>query len=162
MRVVFAITSFIVLCAYCSKALCFIDPEFSEQLSIEQKGAMALSALLLLFNDPIYMAHLYYPSFATFAITELCSSLFVSGLLVFWLRELAGYRPRKAEANWSSLKKLIFTCSGVNKCAIAYLITLFFILTINFMVLNCFYYIYVMGDPSLAGKFNNLRSGSSK
>ena len=123
---------------------------------------MALAALLLLFNDPIYMAHLYYPSFATYAITELCSALFVSGILVYWLRELAGYRPRKAEANWSSLKKLIFTCSGVNKCAIVYLITLFFILTINFMVLNCFYYIYVMGDPSLGGKFSNLNESASK
>lgn len=31
---------------------------------------------------------------------------------------------------------------------------LFLLMAVNFMVLNCFYYIYVKGDPSLAGRFD--------
>jgi len=33
-------------------------------------------------------------------------------------------------------------------------VTFFIILVADFMVLNCYYYIYVRGDPSLAGNFD--------
>jgi hypothetical protein len=35
-----------------------------------------------------------------------------------------------------------------------YLCLFFIILVVDFMVLNCFYYIYLKGDPSLAGRFD--------
>lgn len=30
----------------------------------------------------------------------------------------------------------------------------YLVLVIDFMVLNCYYYVYVRGDPSLAGRFD--------
>ena len=48
----------------------------------------------------------------------------------------------------------MYASQGVNQCAVAYLIIFFVVLTVDFMVLNCFYYINVRGDPSLAGKFD--------
>ena len=35
-----------------------------------------------------------------------------------------------------------------------YLVILFFALTIDFMVLNCLFYTYVKGDPSIRGRFS--------
>ena len=35
-----------------------------------------------------------------------------------------------------------------------YLSCFYIVLVIDFMVLNCYYYIYVKGDPSLAGRFD--------
>jgi len=35
-----------------------------------------------------------------------------------------------------------------------YLCLFYIVLVVNFMVLNCFYYIYVKGDPGLAGRFD--------
>ena len=110
--------------------------------------------LLFFFNDPMYPMHIYQPSFMTFALTEFTSALFISGLLIFWLREIAGFKPKKADPKWSCIKKAIFASQGVNECAVAYLCILFLIMVVNFMVLNCFYYIYVKGDPSLYGRFD--------
>ena len=49
---------------------------------------------------------------------------------------------------------MVFGCQGVNQCAVAYLCFFFVVLVVDIMVLNCFYYLYVRGDPSLAGRFN--------
>ena len=90
----------------------------------------------------------------TFAFTEFTSALFIAGLLIFWLRELAGFRPKKAAKEWNCIKKAVYASQGLNECALTYLCILFLALVIDFMVLNCFYYIYVKGDPSLYGRFD--------
>ena len=69
-----------------------------------------MAFILFIFNDPLYVAHIYAPSFLTFALTELGTSLFISGTLVFWLRELASFAPRQAPESWGKLKKLVFAC----------------------------------------------------
>ena len=112
-----------------------------------------MTFLLFLFNDPIYPVHIYAPSFTTYALTELASALFISGILIFWLRELTVFRPTKPQEDWGKVKKLIFTSQGLNKCAIVYQCIFYIILVINFMVLNCVYYFYVDGDPSYGGRF---------
>ena len=110
--------------------------------------------LLFLFNDPLYTLHVFEPSFITFAITEFFSALFMSALLIYWLRELAGFKPQEVPKNANCLKKLVLSSQGWNKCAMVYLCLFFIFLVVDFMVLNCFYYIYLKGDPSLAGRFD--------
>ena len=44
-----------------------------------------------------------------------------------------------------------------------YICIFYIVLVINFMILNCLYYIWVKGDPSLAGRFdlqNHVNDGS--
>lgn len=89
----------------------------------------------------------------TFAFTEFASALFISGLLIYWLRELAGARPEKTPKDWGCIKKSVFASQGRNQCALVYLTIFYMVLVTNFMVLNCTYYTWVKGDPSLAGRF---------
>lgn len=110
--------------------------------------------LLFLFNDPLYAAHIYKPSFLTFALTEFTSAIFISALLVYWLRELALFRPNLAPAKSNCLVKIIHAGLGQNQCALVFLCLFYLALVIDFMVLNCYYYVYVKGDPSLAGRFD--------
>lgn len=37
-----------------------------------------------------------------------------------------------------------------------YLVIMYVVMVVDFMVLNCFYFVHVRGDPSLAGKFNMM------
>ena len=98
---------------------------------------------LFLFNDPFYVVHVYMPSFMTFAFTEFVQSIFIAGILIYWLRELGGFRPRAAPADWGCIKKAVFASQGVNTCAAAFLYVFFLILVVDFMVLNCTYFIYL-------------------
>ena len=91
-RTFFTCISIMILCTYCTKLCCRISPALQRQLTYEQKGTLSLISLLFLFNDPWYPVHIYSPSFMTFAATELLSALFMAGLLIFWLRELAGFQ----------------------------------------------------------------------
>ena len=152
-RIVFTAISLLFLCYYCTKVLCRVPKDLEHQLSFEQRGTLALTFLLFLFNDPLYMAHIYSPSFLTYALTELTASLFISAMLMFWLRELAEMRPAKPDPKWGCLKKACYGCNGYNKGAKIYLALFFLIMVSCFMVLNCTYYIHVKGDPSFAGRF---------
>lgn len=67
-----------------------------------------LAFALFLFNDPIYVTHIYAPSFASFAFAEFIAAVFYSSILTFWLRELAMFRPKKADPKWNCLKKAVF------------------------------------------------------
>ena len=67
-----------------------------------------MAFLLFLFNDPVYVAHIYAPSFASFAFTEFITAVFFAGILTYWLRELATFRPAKADPKWNCLKKAVF------------------------------------------------------
>ena len=69
----------------------------------------------------------------------------MAGLMIYWLRELANY-------NTSSDGKSNYAC--VSSCSMFYLVMLFLILSVNFMVLNCFYYVYIRSDPAIAGRFS--------
>ena len=92
----------------------------------------------------------------TYAVTELTYALFVSGMLMFWLRELADMRPSQPDPSWGCLKRLVFSCQGYNKCATFYLFFFFIVMVSCFMTLSCTYYIHVQGDPSLDGVFDEV------
>ena len=154
LRLVFTIASLLILCVYCTKVLCRIPAHLQHQLTFEQKGTLSLTFFLLFFNDPIYLAHIYKPSFVSFAFTEFASSIFVAALLIYWLRELAGFRQSRAAREWCCLKKAVFTAQGVNQCALVWLIFFFVLLVVDFMVLNCYYFVYLEDNPSLAGRFD--------
>ena len=141
-RTFFTCLSMIILCSYCTKLCCRVSPTLQRQLTYEQKGTLSLIFLLFLFNDPFYPVHIYSPSFMTFAGTELMSALFMAGLMIFWLRELAGFKVSN-ENSLGCIKKMVFNCQGVSSCAICYMCILFVTLVTNFMILNCFYYFYV-------------------
>ena len=143
-----------MLAFYGTKIMCRVPDKLQKQLTFEQRGSLGLIFLLFLFNDPFYPVHIYQPSFMTYAITELAAAVFISGLLIYWLRELAGFRPKQVLPDWGCIQRTVYACQGVNQCARCYLCILFFVLVTDFMVLNCFYYVYVMGDPSLAGRFD--------
>ena len=81
-------------------------------------------------------------------------AIFIASMLIYWLRELAGFRPRQTHSSWGCIKKEVFASQGVNNCAVAFLYIFFLIIVVDFMVLNCTYYIYITGDPSLAGRFD--------
>lgn len=70
--------------------------------------------LLFLFNDPLYAAHIYSPSFLTFALTEFTAAIFISGLLVYWLRELALFRPNTLPPKTNCLVKIMYAGFGHN------------------------------------------------
>lgn len=93
LRSIFTILSMLVLCFYSTKLCCRVPANLQRQMTFEQKGTLALIMLLFLFNDPFYPAHIYKPSFMTFASTEMTSAMFVTSLLIYWLRELAGFKP---------------------------------------------------------------------
>ena len=42
---------------------------------------------LFLFNDPVFMIHIYNPTIFTFFISELFTSCFICALMIFWLVE---------------------------------------------------------------------------
>lgn len=57
----------------------------------------ALLAGLINFNDPWYFIHYRNPNFWTYVIAEFNTALFVAGLMVFWLRDIARHRNKELE-----------------------------------------------------------------
>ena len=153
-RTFFTIVSLIFLCLYCTKILCRVPPQLQKYLTFEQRGTLSLIFFLFLFNDPLYSAHIYSPSFITFALTEFLQAIFIGALLIYWLRELSMFRPRLLPPNTNCIVKMSSGCLGQSKVALVFLSFFFVVLVIDFMVLNVYYYIYVGGDPSLAGRLN--------
>ena len=50
-----------------------------------------LSFCLILFNDPLYVLSVMVPTLATYILNSVFTSIFVSALLIFWLRQLMNY-----------------------------------------------------------------------
>ena len=55
---------------------------------------------------------------------------------------------------YTCFKKIVFSSLGTGSCAKFYITLLFIVLSADFMVLNVFYFNWVSGDPSLAGRFD--------
>ena len=71
LRSLSAIISMPIMCMYITKLCCRVPATLQSQMTFEQKGTLALVVLLFLFNDPLYPAHIYAPSFMTFVSTEM-------------------------------------------------------------------------------------------
>ena len=54
---------------------------------LEQKGIIILLLLLILFNDPVFMIHVYQPTMGTFFLSELFIAGFMCALMIFWIVE---------------------------------------------------------------------------
>lgn len=103
MRAAFTLTSAIALIWFATKTLCKIKPEDQGKLAFETMSSLTLLFLLFLFNDPFYPVHVYDPKFITFAISEFQTSLFIAGMLIFWLRDVARHKNPRLPANASAV-----------------------------------------------------------
>lgn len=111
------IITLVIFSLYFAKLCIRLPRQLRKQVTFEQKAALNLTGLLLLFNDPFYAIHLFRPSFFSFIFTELTSAMFIGGLLAYWLRELANFRPQNAPEDSNCFTKLIFVSLGNNRCA---------------------------------------------
>ena len=127
--------------------LSFNHKEDVKKMPFETISTLALLFLLLQFDDPYYYAHVYKPSFFTYAITEFGIAIFVSGLLVFWIRDIARYRNKKLDDGASKAQKFIYKSMGMNNCILLCLGLFYIALTLCFMALYCTFYITVEGNP---------------
>ena len=111
---------------------------------------MTLLFLLFLFNDPFYAVHVYDPKFITFAISEFQTSLFIAGMLVFWLRDVARHKNPEISPDASAVEKFFHKNQGYSNAMLGFLGVIYVILVIDFMVLYCLFYVKVEGDPGAA------------
>lgn len=102
-RILFVFVTLVIFCLYFTKLVIRLPRELRKFVTFEQRAAFTLVLLLLFFNGPFYAIHLVSPSLFTFVLTEVQSALFIASLLVYWLRELALYRPETAPENSSCL-----------------------------------------------------------
>jgi len=103
MRVILSTISAIALIWFTAKTLCKIKPEDQGKLSFETMSSLTMLFLLFIFNDPFYPVHVYDPKFITFAISEFQTSLFVAGMLIFWLRDVARHKNPELKSNASAV-----------------------------------------------------------
>ena len=108
---------------------------------------VALLAGLINFNDPWYFIHYRNPNFWTYAIAEFNTALFVAGLMIFWLRDIARHRTKNLEPNATKIQKFFHESMGYNWPSVAGLVALYIILVVDFTVLYCIYYWDVKSNP---------------
>jgi len=152
-RGIFTLVSLIVLLAYFSNVICAIPPQLQHMVTVEQRQVLPLLFFLFMFNDPLYTLHIYKPSFYTYALSELTVALFVSALLVYWIRDLAKFRKKKAPKNANKFGRLIHTSTGDSRVVGVFLGLFFFILSVDLWILQVILFYEVEADPSYAGKF---------
>ena len=68
-RLVFATISLAAFIAYATKIICRVREKHKKYLTLEQKSLLGLVFFLWLFNDPMYVAHIYFPGVATFVLS---------------------------------------------------------------------------------------------
>jgi len=111
---------------------------------------LVLLFLLFQFNDPWYFLHVKNPNFYTYAVAEFGTALFVSGLLIFWLRDAARHRNPKLEHGSGKLQKFLHKSMGMNNWILAFLIFFYVFLVVWFTTLYCMFYWSVEGNPGSA------------
>ena len=154
MRACFTAISAIAFVCFAAKTLCRIKPEDQGSLAFETMSSLTLLFLLFLFNDPFYPVHVYDPRFLTFALSEFQTSLFIAGMLIFWLRDVARHKNPDIPANASRVQKFLHQQQGYNKGVMTFLGVFYVVLVLDFMTLYCLFYVKVEGDPG-AGDFGN-------
>ena len=108
---------------------------------------VALLAGLINFDDPWYFIHYSNPNFWTYAIAEFNTALFVAGLMLFWLRDIARHRSKNLEPNATKLQKFFHESMGYHWISVAGLVSFYIILVVDFTVLYCIYYWDVKSHP---------------
>jgi Wnt-binding factor required for Wnt secretion len=105
--------------------------------------------MLFLFNDPWYIVHILSPTIFTSILNELQMCIFMAGLLVFWLREIARFSPVDAQYT-SKLAKFIQNNIFVHSRLLSVLIVLYFLLLADFMFMYVVYYARVQEVPGFS------------
>ena len=153
-RAIFAAISAIAFLAFATKTLCRIKPQDQGKLAFETMSSLTLLFLLFLFNDPFYPVHIYNPKFITFAISEFQTSIFIAGILIFWLRDVVRHKNPELPQNATSLQKFFHKKQGHSRGMFTFLGILYVILVLDMMILYCLFYVKVEGNPG-EGDFGN-------
>jgi hypothetical protein len=106
--------------------------------------------LLFLFNDPWYPLHIYQPSLLTLTASELQISMFAAGLLVFWIRDVARYRPKRAPKEANLFGRYMHKTTADNQIMVSFLFVFFVLLVVIFTGLYVVFYFQVEADPGFA------------
>ena len=149
MRTIFSSLSALVFVIFSAQTLCRIKSEDQARLPFETMSALTLLFLLCIFNDPFYAIHLYDPSFITFAISEFQTSLFLAGMLVYWLRSAALVKNPKLPQNAAAILKFYHRQNGHSKSMMTFLGVIYVVLVLDFMVLYCLFFFKAQSDPTV-------------
>ena len=107
----------------------------------------ALLAGLINFNDPWYFIHYKNPNFWTYVIAEFNTALFVAGLMIFWLRDIARHRNKELEQNANKLQKFFHESMGYNWLSMTALVIFYIALVVDFTALYSMFYWDVKSNP---------------
>ena len=106
--------------------------------------------LLLTFNDPWYFLHIKNPSFATYFIGEVGTAMFVAGMLVFWLVDIARHKEPELSPDATKLQKFVHKSMTFNY-GIGMALGIFYaFLVVNLITLYGLFYWAVRFDPGEA------------
>ena len=100
----------------------------------------ALLIGLLNFNDPWYFLHYRNPNFFTYVIAETSTAMFVAGLMIFWLRDLARQRSKTLEPNATKMQKFLHESMGYNWIVMSGLVFFYIVLVVDFTALYSMFY----------------------
>lgn len=109
MKLIFGWWTFIVTLAYSAKMgyLLIIKGKHPDMFPFDCYATWGLLWLLLCFDDPSYKFHVEDPNFFTYFISEFGISLFIAGLLMYWVRDIARYRADELAPNQSKMQKFL-------------------------------------------------------
>lgn len=86
MRIVYPLIAFAVMLVVQTKFMCRIPESSKVYITSEQYQIVILVTLLMLFNDPFYIIAILSPSLGSFIMNQFFISIFISFMLIFWLR----------------------------------------------------------------------------
>ena len=122
----------------------------------------ALVFLLLCgFDDPGYYFHVQRPGFLSYFLYEFGIAAFTSGLLIFWLRDVARHRSKELEEGATKMQKFLHRSMGRSRTCNVFLVFMYVLTTVVFMALYCIFYISVEGNPG-AGEISINQQGKNE
>ena len=91
--------TFLALFAYSAK-MCYllsVKKQDAKRFPLDCWWTWGLLFLLFCFDDPGYKLHVDDPEFITYFISEFGIALFIAGMMVYWIRDIAQHRAKKLE-----------------------------------------------------------------
>ena len=144
LKITFTMVSILAFLIFMFKVASILEYEKLEDKKSVPFDTVSVAILLLhlvFFNDPWFYTHVYAPSFFTYVISEFGTAIFVSALLIFWLRDIARYRLPRLEKDASKLQRFFFKSMGMSNKILVWLGLFYITFTISFLSLYCLFYI---------------------
>lgn len=127
------------------------------------KSVAVLTFLLFLFNNPWYLVQIYSPSTIAFTFSALQTSMFVAGVLVFWLKDLAKFQPANPDLRAGNVVGKLTRKSLSNSPGMLFVLGIFYsLLVIDFGTLYMDYYSQLKHNPGFAYTHQDDRKGATK